>query len=95
MRRYGFLILLLLLPTAVQPQEPPPPADWVPMIFPVLGKTFWVDTFGADRDGGRRKHQGQDLMAPKLTPLLGIYSISGGEAGGRKNLTQGTAGVIH
>jgi uncharacterized protein YkwD len=44
-----------------------------PMIFPVIGKVDWSDTFGAPRDGGRRSHQGQDLMAPKMTPVVAAF----------------------
>ncbi len=42
----------------------------LPMVFPVLGGANWSDTFLVDRDGGKRKHLGQDLMSPKLTPLV-------------------------
>ncbi|MCW5939106.1 MAG: peptidoglycan DD-metalloendopeptidase family protein [Fimbriimonadaceae bacterium] len=45
----------------------------VPMIFPVLGKNSWSDTFLANRDGGRRRHHGQDIMAPKMTPLVACF----------------------
>lgn len=41
-----------------------------PMIFPVLGGVPFTDTFGAPRSGGTRLHEGQDLMAPKMTPLV-------------------------
>ena len=40
--------------------------------FPVAGKTdraigsYW----GADRDGGRRKHEGVDIFAPRGTPII-------------------------
>ena len=43
-------------------------------VFPVEGKgnkaiqSFW----GAPRDGGRRKHEGIDIFAPKGTPLLAV-----------------------
>lgn len=52
----------------------------VPMVFPVLGNVSWSDTWGAPRGGGKRKHQGQDLMAPKMRPLVaafdGVVSLS-------------------
>jgi hypothetical protein len=37
-----------------------------PLVFPILGGVKWTDTWGAPRGGGTRKHEGQDLMAPKL-----------------------------
>lgn len=45
----------------------------VPMVFPVLGKVSWSDTFLANRDGGSRRHHGQDLMAPKMQPLVAVF----------------------
>ncbi len=42
----------------------------VPIVFPVLGGAQWSDTFLANRDGGKRQHLGQDLMSPKMTPLV-------------------------
>ena len=45
----------------------------VPMIFPVLGPCRWSDTWGAPRGGGTRQHQGQDLPAPKMRPLLACF----------------------
>ena len=44
----------------------------VPMVFPVHGPTRWSDTWGAPRSNGRR-HQGQDLMAPKLRALVAAW----------------------
>ncbi len=44
------------------------------LLFPVAGKdekaiqSFW----GAPRDGGRRKHEGNDIFAPKGTDLLAL-----------------------
>jgi len=47
----------------------------VPITFPVLGsRVSWSDSFGAPRSGGRRRHQGQDLMAPKMTPLVATFA---------------------
>src|SRR3954469_20292383 len=39
-----------------------------PMVFPVLGGGSFADTFGAPRTG--HSHEGQDLMGPKMTPLV-------------------------
>ena len=43
--------------------------------FPVAGEhTFGGDgsRFGSDRDGGRRRHQGQDVSADEGTPLVAV-----------------------
>jgi len=42
----------------------------VPLTFPVLGTTSYSDTFLACRSGCSRKHMGQDLMGPKMSPLV-------------------------
>ena len=44
------------------------PEVTLPMVFPVVGRTYWVDTFNPNGIPGRRTHHGQDLMAPKLRP---------------------------
>ena len=77
--------------TRSQPPEAPRPIPGlrytakgevvVPMIFPILGSCRWSDTWGAPRGGGTRQHQGQDLPAPKMRPLLacfdGVWTGSG------------------
>ncbi len=40
------------------------------LIFPVLGATSYYDDFGAPRPSGR--HQGNDLMADKRTPVVAV-----------------------
>lgn len=45
----------------------------VPLLFPVAGKVDWSDTFLASRGGGSRRHHGQDLMAPKMRPLVACF----------------------
>lgn len=42
----------------------------VPLVFPVVGPTSLTDTFLACRSGCTRKHMGQDLMGPKMSPLV-------------------------
>jgi murein DD-endopeptidase MepM/ murein hydrolase activator NlpD len=46
------------------------------LAFPVQGKTSkQIDSyFGADRDGGRRKHEGVDIFASKGTPAIASAS---------------------
>jgi hypothetical protein len=53
---------------------PPPPNDDVleayPLLFPVAGENSYVDMFGAPRSADRT-HQGTDIFANKLTPVVG------------------------
>jgi murein DD-endopeptidase MepM/ murein hydrolase activator NlpD len=42
------------------------------IIFPVAGEHSFVDTFGAPRDGGRRRHKGNDIFAAKGTPVVAV-----------------------
>lgn len=62
-----------LAPLPTFPDASPPAPKMVAMIFPVLYNVRWSDTYGAPRDGGRRRHMGQDLMAPKMTPLVAVF----------------------
>lgn len=40
--------------------------------FPVVGKTWFEDSFGADREGGNRTHEGTDLFGAEGTPIINI-----------------------
>ena len=49
------------------------PAHYTPPFslgFPLEGSHGFSDTFGAIRDGGSRLHKGNDISAPKTTPVL-------------------------
>jgi hypothetical protein len=46
----------------------------VPMTFPVLGSVTWRDTFLSCRGTNcDRKHLGQDLIGPRMTPLVAAF----------------------
>ncbi|MGH8923342.1 MAG: M23 family metallopeptidase [Acidimicrobiia bacterium] len=63
---------------APPPEALPPPAPIrycsyrYQMLWPVLGGGAIGSTFGADRDGGTRLHAGNDIMAPKMTPVVAV-----------------------
>ena len=40
------------------------------IVFPVVGRSTFSDTFGACRSGCTRGHEGTDIMAAKLTPMV-------------------------
>ncbi len=47
-----------------------PYAPTVGILFPMEQRITWTDTFGAPRVG--HTHAGNDLLAPKMTPLLAV-----------------------
>jgi hypothetical protein len=69
---------VMVLGRGANPQPPPDdipifnPTEPVRIVFPMLGKTKWSDTYLAPRPGGRQ-HMGQDLPAEKMRPLLACF----------------------
>lgn len=53
--------------------QPTRAADVRTMVFPILGGGGYRDDFGDPRSGGRT-HQGNDIFAPKHTPLVATVS---------------------
>jgi murein DD-endopeptidase MepM/ murein hydrolase activator NlpD len=57
--------------------------------FPVAGGKARIGSFwGADRDGGRRRHEGVDIFAPRLTPVVAaadgiVVGLRNGGIGGK------------
>jgi murein DD-endopeptidase MepM/ murein hydrolase activator NlpD len=48
------------------------PSDEFHLVFPQDPSVTWFDsTYGAGKEEGRR-HQGEDLMAPKMTPVFAV-----------------------
>ena len=45
-------------------------APVVPILFPMQKRVSWQDTWGAARSG--HTHEGNDLLVPKMTPLLAV-----------------------
>lgn len=66
----GFGLLIPAMPVAASPSVPP-----FEVVFPQeTGPTEFTDSFGDGRSGGRR-HNGNDLIAPRLTE---VYAIADG-----------------
>jgi murein DD-endopeptidase MepM/ murein hydrolase activator NlpD len=63
----------------------------LPMVFPVAAAVRWTDTFLSARDGGARRHLGQDLLGSKLLPLVatfdGTVTLKPGGPGGHYYLS--------
>ncbi len=41
-------------------------------LFPLAQTCYYIDTYGADREGGLRSHQGTDLFDKKGTPIFSV-----------------------
>ncbi len=56
--------------------SPPKPGKCTPfayqLVWPILDRSSVNDTFGEDRDHGVRHHEGTDIHAPKLTPVVAV-----------------------
>jgi murein DD-endopeptidase MepM/ murein hydrolase activator NlpD len=61
-------------PPSLLPPRPTPSAGERAGVCPVKGPVRIGQGWGASRDGGRRRHQGIDLLAPAGTPLVAVAS---------------------
>ncbi|MES2459770.1 MAG: 3D domain-containing protein [Armatimonadota bacterium] len=64
------LLATLCLGGTASAQNGPVPVP--PFLFPIAQGAQWEDTFGAPRTG--HTHLGQDLMAPKMRPLIACFA---------------------
>jgi hypothetical protein len=65
--------LLAISGTAIAQEAPPEPVTIPDLVFPVAGPYQpGFDTFGDCRDGCARTHEGVDIMAAKLTPVVAV-----------------------
>jgi peptidoglycan LD-endopeptidase LytH len=78
-------------PPKVLPHRPAPPRGaGSGGVCPVKGPVRIGQGWGAPRDGGRRRHQGIDLLAPAGAPLVAVVS---GHIGRLSNLDRGRGGI--
>ena len=60
----------------IQPVPDPAVFDRLEVVFPQgVGVTSFIDSWGFARAHGSRRHQGTDLMAPKMSP---VYALADG-----------------
>jgi murein DD-endopeptidase MepM/ murein hydrolase activator NlpD len=75
----------------VLPHRPTPPQGGPRGgVCPVKGPVRIGQSWGAPRDGGRRRHQGIDLLAPAGTPVVAVAS---GHVSRLSNVDQGRGGI--
>jgi murein DD-endopeptidase MepM/ murein hydrolase activator NlpD len=78
-------------PARLVPLPPKPPtAGSAGAVCPVKGSVQFGQGWGAPRDGGRRRHEGIDLLAPAGTPLVAVVS---GRISRLSNLDRGRGGI--
>jgi peptidoglycan LD-endopeptidase LytH len=77
-------------PPALLPHPTPPDGGAGGGVCPVKGPVRIGQGWGAPRDGGRRRHQGIDLLAPSGTPLIAVTS---GTITRLSNLDHGRGGI--
>lgn len=71
---FGLMAVLTVTTTTVSAPLPAAAASFDPnsMVFPVDGDYRMHDNFGACRDGCARKHEGVDIMAAKMVPVVAV-----------------------
>lgn len=64
-------VIALVSIALLAPALPAAADEIYPMVFPVAGEHRYTDTWGAARSGGR-SHQGTDIMADKMVPIVAV-----------------------
>jgi murein DD-endopeptidase MepM/ murein hydrolase activator NlpD len=68
-------------------------------ICPVQGPRAFSNDFGAPRGGGRRRHQGNDILAPRGTPAVapvaGTATQHNSSVGGKSYYLRGVDGITY
>jgi hypothetical protein len=65
---------LTAVPAGAQEEPVPEPEPTLyPLVFPLVGDNHYTDTWGAARSGGR-SHQGTDIIADKMIPVVAAAS---------------------
>jgi murein DD-endopeptidase MepM/ murein hydrolase activator NlpD len=77
-------------PPTLVPLRPTPHVGARDGVCPVKGPVRIGQGWGAPRDGGRRRHQGIDLLAPTGTPLVAVAS---GHISRLSNTDRGRGGI--
>jgi murein DD-endopeptidase MepM/ murein hydrolase activator NlpD len=77
-------------PPSLLPRPTPPAGSAGGGVCPVKGPMRIGQGWGAPRDGGRRRHQGIDLLADAGTPLVAVVS---GHISRLSNHDQGRGGI--
>ncbi|MEJ7627300.1 MAG: M23 family metallopeptidase [Ferruginibacter sp.] len=87
-----FLVLAgLSVSTSSYTELKKPKAIAKELVFPIAGKSNIGSYWGAERDGGKRKHEGIDIFAAKETPVVaisdGVIEYVGNDNIGGKTIT--------
>jgi murein DD-endopeptidase MepM/ murein hydrolase activator NlpD len=73
MKKLFFFVLFIGTAFLASALTGPGPSLSKSLTFPVAGKKAKVGSFwGAERDGGKRKHEGIDIFAKKGTPVVAV-----------------------
>jgi murein DD-endopeptidase MepM/ murein hydrolase activator NlpD len=70
-RRFVVVVAVIVFGVGV-PGAPTVAGEPPIIVFPVDGRNSYRDTFGAPRDEGSRSHQGTDIIAARLVPVVAI-----------------------